>query len=1226
MKTQRKITLLFFLLLGLLILFFLIQFEIRHREETISLQSEEKSDKQIIDNVLQIKVKSYLNPTRETADWDNLVAFTKSHDTSWANTTLRLILSTFDFSYMGVFDPTGSQISSFTDTASRNFFLSKDQIREMFIKKNIIHCFYSFNGTLYELFGSSIVPTIDTSHRTSPRGYLVSAKKWDNKYKKELEKAIGFIIIIHPSLISIPKNIDNSEEKIFKPINDWADNQVSVIEFSNRNFLSNEFTRFKLILFTGTILLFIFFIIVFFWTNGMLKRTLKAITLSLSDNSLAPLKKLLEKKNEFGDIARMISQYHTQKGDLIKKIEEKEKADEEILKLSIAVEQSANIIMITSIDGTIEYVNKQFSKISGYSKEEVLGKNLNMLKSGFYNDDFYRNLWEIVFSGKEWKGELYNLKKNGEHYWTSSNIAPIKNQNGKINSFIAIDEDITEKKQSESELTEAKEFAEMIYNVSPSAIFTVDANQIITSWNSQAEKITGFMASEIIGKSCHVFAEKPCEEKCGLYDYSILKPIHAKECTIIDKLGKQLFISKNVDLLRNRNGQLIGGIESFENITERKKAELALKNSEQRYSSLVNEMPDMMLIHKDGKILFVNEATLSVLRLPLNEVIGSSILDYVIPEYVPIVLNTIRDRKESKGQMNEYEIRIRTKLGDERDVLVRADNIIFEDEPAVLAILIDITTRKAVENELMKAKEAAENASRAKSEFLATMSHEIRTPMNGIIGMTELALTTKLSSSQRDYLESVQSSAFMLLETINNILDFSKLEANKLVLENSEFHLREIVERTIEILTVKAFEKNLEILCDIEPDTPNSLIGDHLRIRQVLINFISNAIKFTDKGEICVSAKRIKKNEGSEDTTWIWFSVKDTGIGISEQNLKNVFERFTQADSSTTRKYGGSGLGLSISKKLIEVMGGKVFVESEPNKGSVFSFEIPLKLAIINDIPTLPAPLKIQKALVVDDNATNRRILTEILNYWGIETTTVEDGVKAIEFLQKEKNKMPGFDVIFIDMHMPVMNGLTLAGTIKQDLGLSWKPVVIMFSSIEKEQILEMGKQVGIDYYLTKPVKMKDLLDLLQIKKENITQSIMNKEDGNSFETGVKPGKNILIAEDNNINLKLLSVMLTKTGANVITAVDGAKAVTQYKENSVDLIFMDIHMPELDGFQATKLIREAEQGIKHTPIIALTAIALAGDREKCLENGMDDYLSKPFLKEDLMKILVKYLG
>ncbi|MCX6266728.1 MAG: PAS domain S-box protein [Bacteroidetes bacterium] len=1225
MKTNTKIILLFVALLGFFVLFALGYFYIRAEEQRLYVESKQSSDEQVIRTVLEFKMEGFLKPVKDNGAWDDMVLHVRSKDTLWANNNLPPILTTFNMSYLGTFGLDGIPISSVSDSTGRVFSFVPHQVKALFSAKNSWSIFMFQNGILYEIFGATIVPTFDIERRTNPNAYLVAAKTWNRAYHEEIEKATGFILEIHPHDTAAAFQPKQDIEVIYQDLIGIDGTRIGFIKFQRTNNLVNELNTLGYFAFAGSLVLILVCLVFFYWINRWISTPLKQITKSLSNGNIGFVKDILEKNNEFGEIARLIRRFNTQQADLINKIAEKDKADEQIKKLSTAIEQSANTIIITNLQGNIEYANQRFTELTGYTFAEVKGKNPRFLKSGFQDDAFYKNLWDTIMLGSEWKGEIYNKKKNGDFFWESTSIAPIKNQAGELISFIAVKEDITERKQTEKALNEAKEFAELIYKVIPSALFTVDCDQRITSWNKQAEKITGYSRQEMIGNTCHAFAESPCNERCGLFEPSIIKPVLARECTLRNKSGEIINISKNVDSLKDPQGNIIGGIESFDDITERKKVEKALFDSNQRYSNLVHKLPDLIIIHRMGKIIFANEAALSVMGATIEELLDCNIMDFIEEGSKATVIENLRKRTEGIEQVRDYEIKAVTRRGEVKDTIIRSDNIIFDGEPAVIAILIDITERKLIETALQTAKEEAERASRAKSEFLATMSHEIRTPMNGVIGMTELALTTNLSSSQRDYLESIQTSAYLLLDTINNILDFSKIEAGKLEIEHVEFNIYDVLEKSVDILTVKAFEKNLELLCEIEPGLPEFFYGDPLRIRQILVNFISNAIKFTEKGEIFISARKQPGYTSSGNEIRILFSVKDTGIGIEESNQKNIFNQFTQADNSTTRKYGGTGLGLSISKMLTEIMNGSLIVESKFGVGSTFSFELPLTIASDHEM-TLEAPKPdISKVLVIDDNFTNLKIMKDMLTYWGIESVTCTSGKEALEVIKTANETDSVFDLVIVDMHMPEMDGIAVAEKIREKHTHDRKPVIFMYSSVEKDNIIDKCKNLGIEKYLTKPVKMKDFFELLHEGKskthEKSNQTMINTE--NIFEVG--PGKTILIAEDNSINMKLLSVMLLKTGVTVISAINGDEAIAQFKNNKLDLIFMDVHMPEKDGFQATKEIRKIELPGQRIPIIALTAIAMPGDREKCIDAGMDDYLSKPFRKDDLFALIKKYL-
>ncbi|HPG38242.1 MAG TPA: response regulator [bacterium] len=539
----------------------------------------------------------------------------------------------------------------------------------------------------------------------------------------------------------------------------------------------------------------------------------------------------------------------------------------------------------------------------------------------------------------------------------------------------------------------------------------------------------------------------------------------------------------------------------------------------------------------------------------------------------------------------------------------------------IVGISRDMTKIKKAEDRLLKKNEqldkallAAREGTKAKSEFLANMSHEIRTPMNGVIGMTGLLLNTQLSDEQREYVETIRTSGDSLMVIINDILDFSKIESGKLDIEKHPFKLRECVEESVDIQSANAANKGIELTCLVDPQSPDDFLGDVTRIRQVLNNLLNNAIKFTEKGEVVlmVSAKKIADNSFE-----ILFSVKDSGIGIPKDRIKYLFEAFTQVDASITRKYGGTGLGLAISKKLCELMGGTMWVESTLGKGSIFYFTIHVDgHDNVMDAHFSTKILYNKHLLIVDDNDTNRRILDLQAKSWNMITEHTGSSLQALEWIKCGKR----YDAIILDMMMPEMDGLTLAAQIREQYNKCSIPMIMLTSMVRKDEDNKRIKELNFSTVMTKPIKQSQLLNAL-LKIFNGSAPILEKDpkgpvlDPNMAQT---IPLEILIAEDNVINQKLALRILSKLGYNADIAVNGLEAIKALKKKHYDLILMDIQMPEMDGFEATRNICEKWSAKKRPRIIAMTANAMEGDREKCLQAGMDEYISKPIQIDDLI--------
>jgi PAS domain S-box-containing protein len=752
-------------------------------------------------------------------------------------------------------------------------------------------------------------------------------------------------------------------------------------------------------------------------------------------------------------------------------------------------------------------------------------------------------------------------------------------------------------------------------------------------------------AAEAIGKTDFDFFTEEHARQAYLDEQEVIRsgqPLLAREEKEVWPDGRVTWASTTKLPLRDRGGTVIGTFGISRDITHRKQTEAALREakelaevSQRRTRLIVDSANDAYVaMDADGLIIDWNRQAELTFGWSREEVVCRPLHEVIIPpSHRAAHLRGVQQfLATGEGPLlnRRIEVPALRRDGEEFAAELTISPIRYGSDWVFSAFLHDISERKRAERELCEARDAAEAASQAKSEFLANMSHEIRTPMNAIIGMTELLLDTPLNTEQRDYLETVKKSADALLSVINDILDFSKIEAGKLELDHIPFDLRDSLGDVMSTLALRAHQKGLELACHIAPEAPEIIVGDPARLRQVLINLVGNAIKFTERGEVVVDVQiqgsgvrgqRVGMGVSFADPCLLHFQVRDTGIGIAAGKQGLIFGAFVQADGSTTRRYGGTGLGLAISSRLVQRMGGRIWVESAPGQGSVFHFTARFGLhgaPAARPAQAEPRPLPGLSVLVVDDNATNRFIVTETLSQWQMRPTAVENAAGALQALEQAQQAGEPFTLVLLDAHMPEVDGFTLAERIREHPDLTGATVMMLSSACQPIDAARC-QELGLAAYLTKPIKQADLLRAILAALGSPAAAAPP-----AAPPAPRHGRTlrVLLAEDNLVNQKLAIRLLEKQGHSVTLAGTGAEAVRAVERQAFDLVLMDVQMPEMDGFEATAAIRARERDSgRHLPILAMTAYAMKGDRERCLAGGMDDYVSKPIQPRELWQAI-----
>ena len=923
---------------------------------------------------------------------------------------------------------------------------------------------------------------------------------------------------------------------------------------------------------------------------------------------------------------------------------------------------------IVAIDprNTVVEWNPGAEDLFGFSRKEAVGRNLDRLIGGEKAREA-AGITRRVYQNRKsvCAFETVRTRRDGTPVQVSISASPILSRR-KLRGAVAIYQDISERKRREEELDRNARLLRAIVDINQLILRETDADRLLTKacrilvrncGYGQAQAITltpegrpsAFLgaARKRARKTIPPCAVQVLRNGRSLFIPDVSKSPHCRACRPHDTGWAVCFllahkgvrfgllqignppgdpeIQGEIRLLEEIAGHLAFALVNLRREGERRAIEKELRVLKEFHERIVASLAEGIVLEDGrGRIAFVNPTLERLLGYAPGELVGRHWQVIVQPREVERLRAKSRSRTETT--LERYESVFRAKDGRDIPVLVSAQSLLEEGRVrGVLAAVTDITGQKRTEDELRKSREEARGASLAKSEFLANMSHEIRTPMNGVIGMIELALESSLTAVQRDYLSAARASAESLLTVLNDILDFSKIEARMIQLDPVRFPLHDSVTDIVATLALSAHRKGLELGCHVPAALPAAVIGDLGRLRQVLVNLVSNAVKFTDKGEVIVD---VREESRTDEGLVLHFEVRDTGIGIPRGKREAIFSAFVQADGSTTRKYGGTGLGLAITARLVEIMGGKIRVESRVGRGSTFHFTLPLGLPKEPDRPKAevePRALRDLPVLVVDDNATNRTILREMLIGWGMDPAEASGGRAALAALRKRRASGRPFRLVLADANMPGLDGFALVKRLGAATGPA--PAVIMLTSADRRGDLPRARALGISAYLVKPVRPSDLFDaIIRIfgaaeadapPPDLITDQTMRAE---------RPRYRILLAEDNPVNQKVATHVLERRGHTVVTASDGRKALECLAREPFDLVLMDVQMPVMDGFEATAAIRKKERasGLR-LPVVAMTAHAMKGDRERCLAAGMDDYLSKPLRPEDLFQTIDRVL-